>query len=82
MSDTLVRWRASPKKVRVTLKPHNGGYLCTITSKMKPMGVSVWRRMAKYAVLRGIIMADRAGLPMDLGCGWAYEHPFLRKAKK
>ncbi len=73
----LVRWRASPKKVRVSVRPVLGGWICTITSNAKSLAVSVWRQTAKWAVLRAAILADRIGIEMDLGCGWAYEHPWL-----
>lgn len=75
----LVRLRADPRKVRVAVRPAAGGtWSCTVATPTTAVGVV--RTTAWGAVLRALVLAARAGLPLDLGCDWAYEHPWKARA--
>lgn len=86
--DDLVRLRADPSKVRVSVRRRTGWWIVTITSLVTGADVSVYRAVVtgvpicQTAAMIGVALehalqrAYDSGIPgIDPGCQWAYHHP-------
>lgn len=79
-TNALARFRADPKRIRVSLgRTPSGRWVATVATR------DVAARMVcfgqgdtpQHAVWTALQEADAAGMPgVDLGLQWAYEHPW------
>ena len=78
----LARFRASPVKVRVTIHRFRDVWVVTVASRARPEQcfTSCHKRpvRATYLALKQASRAELDGI--DLGMGWAYDHPMRRAA--
>lgn len=75
----LVRLRADPTKVRVSIRysPMYWDWIVTIASRCSDSTVMTQHGNAERAVEEALALADAAGIDgIDLECQWAYEHPW------
>ena len=73
----LVRWRANPEKIRVSIRNCSGSWQVTITCRATGDFVTSKSLTPEKAVMSALKKADRKAFEgMDLGMGWAYEHPW------
>lgn len=80
----LARFRADPSKVRVSIRRMpNGWWRATVEERdvgqnaIELPFTGMHKLSPVRAVVRALLAADRAQLPgIDLGMGWAYEHPY------
>ena len=73
----LVRFRADPALVRVSLRHEGGKWVATVRDRSSYWKVSALRDDPRIAVLAAL--SDAAGHSMkgiDLCLEWAYEHPW------
>jgi len=76
---SLVRLKANPKKVRVGVRRDGVCWTVTLTSLSDPSypdSIIVTRYSVEYALHEALCQAEDIGMPgIDMGMGWAYEHP-------
>ena len=75
----LIRFRADPKKVRVSIRKVDVAYIVSITSVVDGCGECIVQESAiipRAAILRALKSADKLGMQgIDTGMQWAYDHP-------
>jgi len=77
----LARFRASPRKIRVGIRPWSGGWVAVITERLTGRHVAACGRTAARALVRAYQAAEDQGLDgIDRWMGWAYDHPQGRLA--
>jgi len=77
-ADKLVRWRANPKKIRVSIRKSNEFWIATVRCLSTNDFVFATSASPKDAVmiaLQGAEAKDFDGV--DIGMQWAYHHPWL-----
>ena len=77
----LTRFRADPRKVRVSIRQSDVGWVARVASRDGARTISEWHKLSPVrAVVKALLAAERSGLPgIDLSMGWAYDHPqFVR----
>lgn len=73
----LVRWRANPEKIRVSIRSSNSGWQATVTCRATEEFVICKSKSPENAIMRALKAADKKGYDgVDLGMGWAYRHPW------
>ncbi len=73
----LARFRADPAKVRVGVRRTEQGWYVRVISRSDGRQHSAVDTGPRKALVRALRAAEAAGLPgIDLGMGWAYEHPW------
>ncbi len=73
---TLARFRADPRKIRVSIRRTGKNWLATITERSSGKCVIYLAARPRQAVRMALRLAMNADLDgIDLGMGWAYEHP-------
>lgn len=76
----LVRLRANPKQVRVSIR-RVGGHSWRVSIRSDGRLASVRHRNPRLAVMRALKLAHDMGLAgIDLHLQWAYAHPQKPKA--
>ncbi len=77
----LVRWRADPEKIRVTVRKEGSNYcvklLCKTTGRML---AASWNSVPDNAITQALEYAERNNVPgIDLHMQWTYEHPWKKR---
>lgn len=77
----LVRWRANPGKVRVSIMKFNElCWLAKVTRLDTGDFVSFFAYNPELAIMQALKTAENLNYPgIDLGMQWAYEHPWKKK---
>ena len=73
----IVRFRADPSKVRTALRPSLGFWFATVETLNGDLRFTQIRTTPKAAMDAALELASNAGMiGVDLGMGWAYDHPW------
>lgn len=85
----LVRWRADPKKIRVTVRRQEvieGIDIYCVKLFCKTTGrilAAAWDSVPRNAIMRALRFANRNDVSgIDLHMQWAYEHPWKKRNDK
>jgi len=73
----LTRFRADPRKVRVSIRRNGSNWVASVSNKTTygPRFEAIATGPRK-ALVKALLLADAGGLEgVDLSMGWAYEHP-------
>ena len=71
----LARFRADPKRVRVSVRRWQGEWIVFVVAREGTANVSRTGNTPRKALARALRAAE--WIPgVDLGMGWAYEHPW------
>ena len=79
LAKKLVRWRANPEKIRVSIRrsKFNKRWQVTVTCRATGQFVTCKSLSPERATMRALKLAEKAGYDgTDLGMGWAYRHPW------
>jgi hypothetical protein len=80
LAKKLVRWRANPEKIRVSIQRSTRSvsrWKVTITCRATGEFVTCKSLSPERAIMRALKAAGKKGWDgMDLGMGWAYRHPW------
>jgi hypothetical protein len=73
----LVRWRANPEKIRVSIRSSNEHWQVTVTCRATGEFITCKSKIPARAIMRALRLAEKKGFDgTDLGMGWAYRHPW------
>jgi hypothetical protein len=73
----LVRWRADPEKIRVSIRKLGTSYEATITSLITHEALSCMSYDPEGAVMNALEEAELENFDgIDLRMEWAYDHPW------
>jgi len=77
-ADKLVRWRANPEKIRVSIRKSNEFWLVTVRSLITDDFVFATCTDPEEAVMNALEKAELENFDgVDIGMQWAYTHPWL-----
>ncbi len=78
----LVRFRANPKKVRISLRQRGNEWFVTIARRpdhWRSPAICLSGASARKTLVLALHAASEANMPgIDMGMGWAYPHPQRR----
>lgn len=76
-ANKLVRWRANPEKIRVSICKLITRWRVTVTCRATGESVVCRSVIPERAIMKALKLAEKRGFDgTDLGMGWAYEHPW------
>lgn len=77
-ADKLVRWRANPNKIRVSIRKSNQFWRATVRSLITDDFVFATSSDPEEAVMNALEKAELENFDgVDIGMEWAYTHPWL-----
>lgn len=75
----LARFRADPKKVRVSIQREGDFFVSSVRSRDESAPYSSFHgksKLARVAILRALRIAEGNIPGVDLSMGWTYDHPW------